>query len=129
MSIPETMRAVIVERPGGPEALKLVERAVPQPDHHEVLIKVAAAGLNGADVGQRLGRYRMPPGAPDVFGLEASGDIVAVAPGSRAGASATGWRRSWWVAAMPSMSPHPRGNACRCRKSSRWWKRRRCRNA
>ncbi len=94
MANPETMRAVIVERPGGPEALKLVERAVPQPDHHEVLIKVAAAGLNGADVGQRLGRYRMPPGAPDVFGLEAAGDVVAV------GGGVTRWRIGDRVAAL-----------------------------
>ena len=88
------MKAVVVERPGGPDALVLVERPVPQPDHHEVLIKVAASGLNGADVGQRLGRYRMPPGAPDIFGLEASGEIVAV------GARVTQWRVGDKVAAL-----------------------------
>jgi NADPH:quinone reductase len=94
MAIPETMKAVIVERPGGPEALKLVERPVPRPDHQAVLIKIAAAGLNGADVGQRLGRYRMPPGAPDVFGLEAAGEVVA------AGAGVTQWRIGDKVAAL-----------------------------
>ena len=94
MAIPETMKAVIVERPGGPEALKLVQRPVPRPDHREVLIKIAAAGLNGADVGQRLGRYRMPPGAPDIFGLEASGEVVAV------GAGVTQWRIGDAVAAL-----------------------------
>jgi NADPH:quinone reductase len=83
MSIPniKTMKAVVIEKPGGPEALKLVERPVPEPDRNEVLIKVAAAGLNGADIGQRLGRYRMPPGAPDIFGLEAAGEVVALGPG------------------------------------------------
>ena len=94
MAIPETMRAVIVERPGGPEALRIVTRQVPHPDHGEVLIKVAAAGLNGADLGQRRGRYRMPPGTPDVLGLEASGEVVAL------GASVTQWRVGDKVAAL-----------------------------
>jgi NADPH:quinone reductase len=86
MSNAQTMKAVIVEKPGGPDALTLVDRPIPQPDRGEVLIKIAAAGLNGADVGQRLGRYRMPPGATDIFGLEAAGEIVDV------GAGVTGWR-------------------------------------
>jgi NADPH:quinone reductase len=94
MAIPNSMKAVIIERPGGPEALKIVDRPVPQPDHHEVLVKVAAAGLNGADIGQRLGRYRMPPGAPDVFGLEASGEVAAI------GAGVTQWRVGDKVAAL-----------------------------
>ncbi|HUZ74104.1 MAG TPA: NAD(P)H-quinone oxidoreductase [Stellaceae bacterium] len=94
MSIPETMRAVIIERPGGPEALRIVTRKVPLPDHGEVLVKVAAAGLNGADLGQRRGRYPMPPGAPDVFGLEASGEVAAV------GAGVTQWRVGDNVAAL-----------------------------
>jgi putative PIG3 family NAD(P)H quinone oxidoreductase len=67
---------------------------VPKPERGEVLIRVAAAGLNGADLGQRLGRYRMPPGAPDVFGLEASGEVVAV------GAGVTRWRIGDTVAAL-----------------------------
>ena len=94
MAIPKTMKAVVVERPGGPDALVLVDRPVPQPDHHDVLVKVAAAGLNGADIGQRLGRYRMPPGAPDIFGLEASGEIVAL------GDRVTQWRIGDKVAAL-----------------------------
>ncbi|HUK58730.1 MAG TPA: NAD(P)H-quinone oxidoreductase [Stellaceae bacterium] len=96
MSIPnvKTMKAVVVEKPGGPDALKLVERPMPVPDRHEVLVKVAAAGLNGADLGQRLGRYRMPPGAPDIFGLEAAGEVVAVGPG------VTRWREGDKVAAL-----------------------------
>jgi NADPH:quinone reductase len=83
MPIPDTMKAVIIEKPGGPEALKLVDRPVPRPGGGEVLIAIAAAGLNGADVGQRLGRYRMPPGAPDVFGLECSGVVAAVGEEAR----------------------------------------------
>jgi putative PIG3 family NAD(P)H quinone oxidoreductase len=94
MANPETMKAVIVERPGGPEALVLIERPVPSPAHGEVLVKVAAAGLNGADLGQRLGRYPMPPGAPDVFGLEAAGEVAAV------GTGVTRWRAGDKVAAL-----------------------------
>jgi putative PIG3 family NAD(P)H quinone oxidoreductase len=94
MNIPDKMKAVIVERPGGPEALMLVDRPVPHPKRGEVLIKIAAAGLNGADLGQRLGRYRMPPGAPDVFGLECSGTIAAL------GEDAKRWREGDKVAAL-----------------------------
>jgi putative PIG3 family NAD(P)H quinone oxidoreductase len=83
MAIAKTMRAVVIDKPGGPEALKIVERPVPAPDRGEVLVKIAAAGLNGADLGQRLGRYRMPPGAPDVFGLEAAGEVVALGEGAK----------------------------------------------
>jgi putative PIG3 family NAD(P)H quinone oxidoreductase len=94
MSNTQTMKAVIVETPGGPDALRIVERPIPQPDRGEVLIKIAAAGLNGADIGQRLGRYRMPPGATDIFGLEAAGEIVDV------GAGVSGWRAGDKVAAL-----------------------------
>jgi NADPH:quinone reductase len=80
-SIPATMRAVIVTTPGGPDMLEVVQRPVPRPAHGEVLIKVAAAGVNGADLSQRLGRYPMPKGTPDIFGLEASGTVVAVGDG------------------------------------------------
>jgi putative PIG3 family NAD(P)H quinone oxidoreductase len=80
-ALPRTMTAIVAPTPGGPEALRLVERPVPQPDHGEVMIKIAAAGLNGADLSQRLGRYDMPPGATDILGLEASGTIVALGDG------------------------------------------------
>jgi len=82
----DTMRAVIAEKPGGPEVLRVVERPIPKPGPGEVLIKIAAAGLNGADLGQRLGRYRMPPGASDVLGLEAGGEIAGLGQG------VAGWR-------------------------------------
>lgn len=79
--IPAAMTAIIADPPGGPEALSAVERPVPRPAHGEVLIKIAAAGLNGADLSQRRGRYPMPKGAPDILGLEASGEIVALGEG------------------------------------------------
>src|ERR1041385_1325916 len=79
--LPRTMNAIVAPTPGGPDALKIVERPVPQPGHGEVLIKVAAAGLNGAALPQPTGRYEMPPGATDILGLEASGTIVALGDG------------------------------------------------
>src|SRR5690349_14689258 len=79
--LPRTMTAIVAPAPGGPEALVRVERPVPRPGHGEVLIKIAAAGLNGADLTQRMGRYEMPPGATDILGLEASGTIVALGDG------------------------------------------------
>src|SRR5438105_6607043 len=57
------MKAVAAPNPGGPEALQVAERPVPQPGCGELLIKIAAAGLNGADLLQRQGRYPLPPGA------------------------------------------------------------------
>src|SRR5215813_4178017 len=80
-TLPTTMQAIIAPKPGGPEALVRVERPVPHPGHGEVLIKIAAAGLNGADLTQRMGRYEMPPGATDILGLEAAGTIVALGEG------------------------------------------------
>ena len=68
------MQAVIADGEGG---LVLVERPVPQPGPGEVLIKVAAAGVNRPDVLQRRGMYPPPPGAPDILGLEAAGEVVA----------------------------------------------------
>ncbi|HEY2138371.1 MAG TPA: NAD(P)H-quinone oxidoreductase [Xanthobacteraceae bacterium] len=79
--IPTTMMAIVAPTPGGPEALTKVERPVPKPAYGEVLIRVAAAGLNGADLSQRRGRYEMPPGATDILGLEASGTVVATGDG------------------------------------------------
>jgi len=80
-SLPSTMTVIIAQRPGGPEVLQAVQRPPPRPAHGEVLIKVAAAGINGADLSQRQGRYAMAPGTPDVLGLEASGEIVALGEG------------------------------------------------
>lgn len=71
------MRAIEAPEPGGPEALTLVELPVPEPGAGEVLIEVAAAGVNRPDVLQRMGLYAPPPGASPVLGLEVAGTIVA----------------------------------------------------
>jgi putative PIG3 family NAD(P)H quinone oxidoreductase len=77
IDLPETMIAIDPEAPGGPEVLRPVERPVPQPKEGEVLIKVAAAGVNRPDVLQRKGGYPPPPGAPSILGLEVAGEVVA----------------------------------------------------
>lgn len=74
------MRVIDIETPGGPEALRLVERPTPRPSPGEVLIKVAAAGLNRADILQRRGHYPPPPGTPNWPGMEVAGTIATVAP-------------------------------------------------
>jgi len=71
------MRAIEISRPGGPEVLTSVDRPIPQPGPGEVLIKVAAAGVNRPDVFQRQGHYAPPPGVSDLPGLECAGEIVA----------------------------------------------------
>jgi putative PIG3 family NAD(P)H quinone oxidoreductase len=77
------MRAIEIASPGGPDVLRLVERPVPQPRDGEVLIRVAAAGVNRPDLMQRMGKYPPPPGVTDIPGLELSGDVVD-ARGTRA---------------------------------------------
>jgi NADPH:quinone reductase len=77
MSIPSTMRAIQIAKPGGPEVLQPSQRPVPQPKPHEILIKVAAAGVNRPDVLQRMGSYQPPPDASDLPGLEVAGEVVA----------------------------------------------------
>ncbi|WP_279402532.1 alcohol dehydrogenase catalytic domain-containing protein, partial [Arthrobacter sp. JCM 19049] len=74
------MQAYIYSQPGGPEVLEKVERRKPVPGAGEVLIKVAAFGLNRADVQQRIGVYPPPPGASDIPGLEVAGTIEALGP-------------------------------------------------
>ncbi|MEO0399873.1 MAG: NAD(P)H-quinone oxidoreductase [Pseudomonadota bacterium] len=83
---PETMRAIEIEAPGGPEMLRPTTRPTPRPMDNEVLIKIAAAGVNRPDVLQRMGLYPPPPGASDLPGLEASGVIVGL--GSKVDAAA-----------------------------------------
>lgn len=75
------MRVVEITEPGGPDVLRVTERAVPQPGRGEVLIRVSAAGVNRPDVVQRLGLYPPPPGASDIPGLEVGGEIVALGDG------------------------------------------------
>ena len=77
--LPETMRAIGFDEPGGPEVLALDEAVpVPQPGKGEVLLRVAYAGVNRPDCIQRAGHYPAPPGASPILGLEAAGEIVAV---------------------------------------------------
>jgi NADPH2:quinone reductase len=79
--IPSEMTAIEIAEPGGPEALKPTRRAVPVPGDGEVLVKVAAAGVNFPDVMQRRGAYPPPPGASDIPGLEIAGAVVALGTG------------------------------------------------
>src|SRR5258708_3309426 len=88
MNAERTKKMIAIEsrEPGEPEVLVAVERPVPKPAADEVLIRVAAAGVNRADVFQRRGRYAPPPGASDIPGLEVSGAIDTL------GSGVTGWR-------------------------------------
>jgi len=85
-ALPATMTAIAIPTPGGPEALVPQERPVPVPGAGEVLVKVAAAGVNRPDVTQRQGNYPPPKGAPDIPGLEIAGEVVALGP------DATRWK-------------------------------------
>jgi len=76
--LPAQMTVVAISKPGGPEVLIPETRAVPEPGAHDILIKVAAAGVNRPDVAQRSGSYPPPPGASDLPGLEVSGEVVAI---------------------------------------------------
>ena len=78
MSVPREMMAVEIAAPGGPEQLRIVRRPMPQPGEGEVLVRVAAAGVNRPDVMQRQGRYPPPPGASDIPGLEIAGEVIAL---------------------------------------------------
>ncbi|HTQ74594.1 MAG TPA: NAD(P)H-quinone oxidoreductase [Burkholderiales bacterium] len=111
------MRAVEITQPGGPEVLKLGSRPVPQPKAGEVLIKVAAAGVNRPDTMQRAGNYPVPPGASDIPGLELAGSVAAVGEGVkewRAGDAVTalvagGGYAEYCTAPAPQCLPIPRG--------------------
>jgi NADPH2:quinone reductase len=81
-ALPARMKAIEIAQPGGPDVLKLGERPTPVPAQGEVLIKVAAAGVNRPDVEQRKGTYPPPPGASDIPGLEIAGTVAALGPGA-----------------------------------------------
>jgi NADPH2:quinone reductase len=118
-AIPSTMRTIEITEPGAPEVLVIGERSVPAVGAAEILVKVAAAGVNRADVMQRRGQYPPPPGASDVLGLEVSGTVAAV------GEAVSGWRVGEAVCALlagggyadycvvpaPQCLPVPRGVA------------------
>ena len=92
--LPERMTAVAIRKAGGPEMLTAEQRPVPQPGAGEILIKVAAAGVNRPDVMQRMGLYPPPPGATDIPGLEIAGVVVARGDG------VTRWREGEQVMAL-----------------------------
>lgn len=94
MTIPTKMRAVEISSPGGPDVLVPAERPVPVPKPHEILVKVAAAGVNRPDVLQRLGKYNVPADASDLPGLEIAGVVAAC------GASVTMWKPGDQVCAL-----------------------------
>ena len=94
VQLPQLMKAVAISQPGGPEVLQPVVRPVPAPKPGEVLIKVAAAGVNGPDLMQRKGLYPAPAGASDLPGLEVAGDIVAL------GSEVKRWKTGDKVAAL-----------------------------
>lgn len=79
-NIPATQTVIEIKEPGEPEVLVPAIRPVPEPKAGEVLIRIAGAGINRADCLQRMGRYPMPPGAPDIPGLECSGTVVKLGP-------------------------------------------------
>ena len=79
------MRAIVVEEPGGPEALEVAEVPDPVAGPGEVVLRVAATAVNRADLMQRMGRYPPPPGASEILGLEAAGTVAEVGEG------VTGW--------------------------------------
>jgi NADPH:quinone reductase len=85
-NIPPTQTVIEIRAPGGPEMLVPTTRPVPEPKEGEVLLRIAAAGVNRADCLQRMGRYPMPPDAPDIPGLECSGTVVKL------GGSVTDWQ-------------------------------------
>lgn len=117
MSLPVEMTVVEIAEPGGPEQLKPAKRAVPQPGDQEVLVRVAAAGVNRPDVMQRQGRYPPPAGASDLPGLEVAGEIVALGAkvsGLSLGDKVTallagGGYAEYAVAAAPLCLPVPSG--------------------
>jgi NADPH2:quinone reductase len=81
MAVPAQMQAVVITAPGGPEVLRIESQPVPQPKAGEVLIAVAAAGVNRPDVLQRQGKYPVPKGASPLPGLEVAGTVAALGEG------------------------------------------------
>jgi NADPH2:quinone reductase len=115
--VPSEMKAVEIAAPGGPEQLRIAVRPVPKPGAQEVLIRVAAAGVNRPDVMQRQGRYPPPAGASDIPGMEVAGEIVSLGAGVSGlavGDQVTallsgGGYAEFAVAAAPLCLPVPKG--------------------
>ena len=117
MSFPDVMRCIEIEQPGPNSRLLLGQRAIPKPKAGEVLIKVAAAGINRPDLVQRQGAYPPPPGASDILGLEVAGKIAGIGPdvegfeiGQEVCALVTGGGYADYVPAAASLClPFPQG--------------------
>lgn len=117
MSVPQQMIAIAIAAPGGPEMLHPVRQAIPVPRPGEVLVRVAAAGLNAPDLGQRRGTYAPPPGASPLPGLEVAGEVAALGdavtsftPGDRVVALTNGGGYAEYVAVPAGqVLPQPRG--------------------
>jgi NADPH2:quinone reductase len=111
------MKVIEIAAPGGPEQLRSATRPVPQPGEGEVLIHVAAAGINRPDIMQRKGHYPPPPGASDLPGMEVAGNVAAFGPkvtGISVGDAVTallpgGGYAEYAVAAAPLCLPVPAG--------------------
>lgn len=93
-ALPDRMTVIAIRTPGGPEVLSPEFRPVPKPGEGEILVKVAAAGVNRPDVMQRRGLYPPPPGAPDIPGLEIAGEVVGC------GTGVTRWKETDAVMAL-----------------------------
>ncbi len=98
--LPTQMTVIGISKPGGPEVLIPETRAVPVPGAGEILIKVAAAGVNRPDVAQRRGVYPPPKGAPETPGLEIAGEVVAL------GSGVTRWKTGDKVMALVVDTQH-----------------------
>ena len=117
MTVPSQMQAVVITAPGGPEMLRVETQPVPQPRAGEVLIAVAAAGVNRPDVLQRQGKYPVPKGASPLPGLEVAGTIAALGEGvtelkfgdSVCALTPGGGYAEYCVAPASSCLPVPRG--------------------
>ncbi len=116
-AVPKTMTAIEITKPGGPEVLRPTTRPTPSPGPGEVLVKVAAGGINRPDVLQREGNYNPPPGTTDIPGLELAGTVAG------AGQGVSGWSvgdelcalvaggayAEYCVAPVPQCLPVPKG--------------------
>lgn len=117
MALPASMRCIEITRPGTPDVLAVGQRPVPRPGKDEVLVRVAAAGVNGADCLQRRGGYPVPPGASDVLGLEIAGTVAELGEGVEGLAEGQavcalvqgGGYAEYCTAAAPLCLPVPRG--------------------
>ena len=116
-TLPETITAIEIASPGGPEMLRMVARPMPKPGAGEVLVAVEAAGVNRPDIMQRKGQYPPPAGASDIPGLEIAGKVIAIGlgvrnlqPGDAVCALVTGGGyASHCIAPEPQCLPVPKG--------------------